>query len=119
MTSQKQPDARTEAGQTPHLPVQATALRVTSLFDTSWPWPDHKGAGPRDEVPRGPRPQKAGSHGSNPLERSRQIPEAAGRRDAIRITATSIPGEAGSREQWSGTHGPTMQVRSQQESGKQ
>ena len=66
-----------------------------------------------------PCPQKAGSHGSNPLERSRQIPEASGRRDAIRSTATSIPGEAGSREQWSGTHGPTMQVHSQQESGKQ
>ena len=35
MTSQEQPDARTEGAQPPHLPVQATDLHVTSLFDTS------------------------------------------------------------------------------------
>ena len=37
MTSQEQRDARTEWAQTPHLPVRATALRVTPLFDTSCP----------------------------------------------------------------------------------
>ena len=51
------------------------------------------------------------------MERSRQISEPAGRRDAIRSTATSIPEEAGSREQWPCEHGPSMQVRSQQEPG--
>ena len=35
MTSQGQREARTEGAQTPHLPVRATALRDTSLFDTS------------------------------------------------------------------------------------
>ena len=119
MTSQEQPDARTEAGQTPHLPVKATALLVTSLFDTSWPWPDHKGAGPRDEVPRGPCPQKAGSHGSNPVERRSQIPEAAKSKDAIWSTATNSTGEARRSEHCPGGHGPSMQARSQQTSGKQ
>ena len=119
MTSQEQPDARTEAGQTPHLPVQATALRVTSLFGTSWPWPDHKGAGPRDEVPRGPCPQKAGSHGSNPVERRSQIPEGAESKGTMCSTATNSTGEARPREQCPGGHGPSMQVRSQQTSGKQ
>ena len=37
MTSQEQPDARTDGAQTPHLPVRATAFRVTPLFDTSCP----------------------------------------------------------------------------------
>ena len=78
------------------------------------PWPDHRGAGPRDEGPRGPGLQKAGSHGSNPVERRSQIPEGAGSRDAICSTATARP-----REQWPGEHGPSMQVRSQQTSGKQ
>ena len=46
------------------------------------------------------------------MERSRQISEPAGRRDAIRSTATSIAEEARSREQWPCEHGPSMQVRS-------
>ena len=46
------------------------------------------------------------------MERSRQISEPAGRRDAIRSTATSIAEEARSREQWPCEHGPIMQVRS-------
>ena len=83
------------------------------------PWPDHRGAGPRDEGPRDPGAQKAGSHGSNHVERRSQIPEGAESRDAICSTATSITGEARPREQCPGGHGPSMQVRSQQTSGKQ
>ena len=76
------------------------------------PWPDHRGTGPRDEGPRDPGAQKAGSHGSNHVERRSQIPEGAESRDAICSTATSITGEARPR-------GPSMQLRSQQTSGKQ
>ena len=37
MTSEEQPDARTEGAEPPHLPVRATTFQVTPLFDTSCP----------------------------------------------------------------------------------
>ena len=65
-------------------------------------------------MPSGPGLQKAGSYGSNQVEQRRQVAEGAAIRDTICSTAT-----ARVREQGLGEHGPSMQVRSQQTSGKQ
>ena len=110
MTSEEQPDVRTEGAEPVHLPVRATASQVIPLFDTSClGLTDHRGAGPTDKMPSGPGLQKAGSYGSNQVEQRRQVAEGAAIRDTICSTAT-----ARVREQGLGEHGPIMQVRSQQ-----